>query len=125
MSDEAQALLGGADRRRGQAARVDAEVILPISWSDLLSLDNQALRFRPLAEHVGPYRLREIRGRLILRLTAGSGRGSDSMLGDAAEPVSQPVLFLFQIVLALKAHPEFCRVAEKAGEQQRSRAGTG
>ena len=42
------------------------------------------------------------------------------MLGDAAEPVSQPVLFLFQVVLALKAHPELCRVAEKAGEQQRS-----
>lgn len=41
------------------------------------------------------------------------------MLRHLIEPVSQPVLFHFQVVLALEAHPELRGVAKEAREQQR------
>lgn len=40
------------------------------------------------------------------------------MLRDSVESVHKAILTPFRIILALQAHPEFRKVAEKAGEQQ-------
>ena len=40
----------------------------------------------------------------------GSGYDLDAVRRHLIEPVGQAILFLLQVVLALEAHPELCRV---------------
>ena len=47
----------------------------------------------------------------------GSGCDLDAVRRHLIEPVGQAILFPLQVVLALEAHPELCRVAKEAREQ--------
>ena len=44
-------------------------------------------------------------------------RSATCVLQNMIEPIAQPILFPFQVVLALKPHPELCGVSEEAREQ--------
>ena len=47
----------------------------------------------------------------------GSGYDLDAVRRHLIKPVGQAILFPLQVVLALEAHPELCRVAKEAREQ--------
>ena len=83
-----------------------------------------ALRSGPSARELGapgrqspiPFLMKKTFGNPALG-EGGSGCDLDAVRRHLIEPVGQAILFLLQVVLALEAHPELCRVAKEAREQ--------